>query len=113
MTASIEHSSTLIASYQPEADLKALIEQYRTGPFRPSAHIYESVSHDEYDVVYGIDLRKWADLGTWSASGTEDKKDTIPPVLSTLLSTLLERYPLLPSDAGEINSRSLYRLCLT
>ena len=101
VNASVEHSSTLIASYQPEADLKALIEQYRTGPFRPMAHVYESVAHDESDVVFGIDLRKWADLGTWNSTGTEDKKDTVPPALTTLLTALLEAYPKLPNDSGE------------
>ncbi|CAL1714693.1 unnamed protein product [Somion occarium] len=97
---SLERSSTLIASYQPEADLRALIEQYRTGPFRPTAHVYESVAHDEADVVFGIDLRKWADLGVWSpAGGSPENKDVIPPVLVALFTALKEAYAKLPSDA--------------
>lgn len=63
MQPSLDRSSTLIASYQPEADLRALIERYRTGPFKPHAHVYESITHDEADVHFGIDLRKWADGG--------------------------------------------------
>ena len=97
--ASLTHSSTLIAAYHPEADLKALIEQYRTGPFRPTAHVYESVAHDEADVVFGIDLRKWADLGVWSPNGSPEKKDVLPPVLVVLLKGLKEAYPKLPDDA--------------
>ncbi|KAH8093805.1 hypothetical protein BXZ70DRAFT_949249 [Cristinia sonorae] len=101
---SYERSSTHLASYQPEADLRALIEQYRTGPFRPEPQVYESVAHDESDVVFGIDLRKWADLGTWnhSAGSAEEKKepkDMVPPVLSALLTALKEAYPSLPDDA--------------
>lgn len=98
---SLERSSTLIAAYQPETDLRAIIEQYRTGPFRPTAHVYESLSNDESDVVFGLDLRKWADAGYWNATGTapDERKETIPPILLTLLSTLKEAYPRLPNDA--------------
>ncbi|TCD61771.1 hypothetical protein EIP91_007949 [Steccherinum ochraceum] len=101
---SFERSATLVASYQPEADLRALIEQYRTGPFRPEAQVYESVSHDESDVVFGIDLRKWADLGTWNhaAQTAEEKKDPkelVPPVLNALLNALVEAYMAMPNDA--------------
>ena len=102
---SFERSSTLVDSYQPEADLRAVIEQYRTGPFRPDAQVYESVTHDESDVVFGIDLRKWADLGTWNATaGTAEEKkepkDLVPPVLSALLAALKEAYPGIPNDTG-------------
>ncbi|THH16990.1 hypothetical protein EUX98_g9211, partial [Antrodiella citrinella] len=101
---SFEKSSALVASFQPEADLRALIEQYRTGPFRPEAQVYESVSHDESDVVFGIDLRKWADLGTWNhvAGAVEEKKehkDLVPPVLSSLLHALQEAYQAMPNDS--------------
>jgi len=86
--------------YQPESDLAALIERYRTGPFRPVPQLYESVAHDESDVVFGIDLRKWAE-GGWSAlTSGEEKKDLVPPVLTALLDALDAAYPKLPNDAG-------------
>lgn len=77
-----------------------MIEQYRTGPFRPSPHLYESVAHDESDVVFGIDLRKWADAGFWNGSspGSDDRKDTVPSVLTSLLNALMDAYGRLPDD---------------
>ncbi|KAH0836666.1 hypothetical protein J3R83DRAFT_8385 [Lanmaoa asiatica] len=95
----LEKSATLVASYQPDSDLTALMERYRTGPFRPVPQLYESVAHDESDVVFGIDLRKWAE-GGWSAlTSGEEKKETIPPVLTALLDSLTESYTRLPNDA--------------
>lgn len=99
----LERSSTLIASYQPDSDLTALMERYRTGPFRPVPQLYESVAHDESDVVFGIDLRKWAE-GGWSALiADEGKKETIPLVLTALLDGLAESYMRLPNDAGKLS----------
>ena len=98
---SLERSATLIAAYQPEQDLTALIERYRTGPFRPDPQVYESVSHDECDVVFGIDLRKWAE-GGWDALTTgQEKHDTLPPVFSALLDGVKGAYEREPSDAGK------------
>jgi hypothetical protein len=98
---SIERSATLVASYQPDADLTALIERYRTGPFRPVPQLYESLAHDESDVVFGIDLRKWAEGGWDTLTSGEEKKELIPPVLTALLDALNEAYDRLPNDAGE------------
>lgn len=97
MEPSMERSGTLISAYQPESDLTALIERYRTGPFRPDPQVYESVAHDESDVVFGIDLRKWAEGGWYTLQG-ETKKDAIPPVLTMLLHGLGEAYERLPND---------------
>jgi hypothetical protein len=100
---SIDRASTLIASYQPESDLTALIERYRTGPFRPTPHVYESVMHDGTDVVFGIDLVKWAGEIGWAAVRVpedEKKKDAIPPVLSSLLQALDIGYGKMASDEG-------------
>ncbi|TFY76207.1 hypothetical protein EWM64_g7805, partial [Hericium alpestre] len=96
---SLERSTTFISAFMPESDLTALIERYRTGPFRPRPQLYESVAHDESDVLFGIDLRKWAE-GGWSAlhSG-EEKKETVPPVLTALLEGLERAYAKLESDA--------------
>lgn len=110
----MDRASTLIASYQPESDLTALIERYRTGPFRPTAHVYESVSHEGTDVVFGIDLLKWAGESGWAALRVpedEKKKDAIPPVLSSLLQALDVSYGKLASDDGILSlssKRSLF-----
>lgn len=93
---SLERSGTLVASYNPESDLNALIERYRTGPFRPDAQVYESVVHDEPDVLFGLDLRKWAEGGWFSPE--EDKKDALPPVLEHFLGALDAFYARLPND---------------
>ncbi|KAK0497208.1 hypothetical protein EDD18DRAFT_1161108 [Armillaria luteobubalina] len=93
-----KRSKTLITAFQPESDLTALIERYRTGPFRPNAQVYESVAHDESDVVFGIDLRKWAEGGWSIITSEEEKKDLVPPVLNALLQGLTEAYTRLPSD---------------
>lgn len=98
----MERSSTLIAAFQPDSDLTALIERYRTGPFRPTPQIYESVAHDEPDVVFGIDLRKWAESG-WSVN-PDEKKDPIPPVLTALLSGVEEAYSRAPNDVEKRKS---------
>lgn len=96
-----ERQGLLIAAFQPENDLNALIERYRTGPFRPDAQVYESVAHDESDVVFGIDLRKWSE-GGWSMlmSPTEEHKENIPPVVEALLNAITAAYDKLPNDAG-------------
>ncbi|KAJ7245122.1 hypothetical protein B0H12DRAFT_1325359 [Mycena haematopus] len=95
---SIERSGTLIAAYLPESDLNALIERYRTGPFRPEAQVYESVSHVETDVVFGIDLRRWAEGGWDTVSSGEPRKTDMPPVVPSMLIALSEAYEKLPND---------------
>ncbi|EJU03551.1 hypothetical protein DACRYDRAFT_64483 [Dacryopinax primogenitus] len=100
---SFDRSSTLVASYKPEADLTAMIERYRTGPFRPSAHVYESIAHvGPGSVSFGIDLGNWAGEGGWNAlRGSDDENKSKPPVpgvLTGLLAGLEEAYGRLPSD---------------
>ncbi|OCH93651.1 hypothetical protein OBBRIDRAFT_790007 [Obba rivulosa] len=100
LSESIERSATLNASYQPEADMRMFIERHRTGPFRPTAQVYESVAHDECDVVFGIDLRRWSDSGYWNPADDEkreEKKEEVPPVLTALLTGLKEVYPKIPT----------------
>ena len=103
---SLELSSTLIASFQPESDLNALIERYRTGPFRPVTHVYESAIHDGPDVIFGIDLRKWAGQAGWNdikllqTDGAEpEQKETIPPVVVGLLAALKASYAKMETPA--------------
>ncbi|KAF8273068.1 hypothetical protein EI94DRAFT_1795447 [Lactarius quietus] len=94
----LERSASHIAAYLPDSDLSALIERYRTGPFRPQPQVYESVAHDESDVLFGIDLRRWSE-GGWSAlHGEAQNKPLIPPVLTVLLDGLQQAYAKLPND---------------
>ena len=83
---------TLMATYQPENDIRVLIERYRTGSFRPVAQVYESISHDKSDVVFGIGRRKWSDSAYWNVRSPGEKnerKDEAPPMPSTLLAALV------------------------
>ena len=59
--------------------------------------MFESITHEEADVVFGIDLRKWAE-GGWGSD--EVRRDTLPPVLTTLLDRLKASYDGLPNDLG-------------
>lgn len=107
---SLDRSSVLISSYHPENDLVALIERYRTGPFRPMPHVYESIVHHRPDVVFGIDLRKWAGEGGWNAVRvTEDQKEPadIPNVVAGLLAGVNEAYEKLPNDSGKFEIHML------
>jgi uncharacterized protein YdiU (UPF0061 family) len=99
LDSSNDRTTTLLAGFNPDSDLTALIERYRTGPFRPEAQVYESVAHDESDVLFGIDLRKWfpLEIGTGSAA----KHEQIPAVVTALLTGLTEAYPKLSSDVGQ------------
>lgn len=113
LEAPLERSATLIATFQPENDLTALIERYRTGPFRPAPQVYESIAHDESDVVFGIDLRKWAEGGWDTRSAGSEKKELVPPVLTALLGALTEAYPKLDNDAGECHLWHVIRIFCT
>jgi hypothetical protein len=59
--------------------------------------VFESIAHEEADSVFGIDLRKWAE-GGWG--NEEVKRDTLPPVLTTLLNALNAQYGKIPDDSG-------------
>ena len=110
LEAPLERSASHIAAYLPDSDLSALIERYRTGPFRPQPQVYESVAHDESDVLFGIDLRRWSEGGWNSLHGEDQNKPLIPPVLSALLDGLNQAYPILANDDGESTIRLVLRL---
>jgi hypothetical protein len=98
-----------LSAFQPDQDLVALVERYRTGPFRPNPHVYESVSHEELDAVFGIDLRKWSEGGwfaSFAAMQSEEeekmqmtKKDLVPPVLAAMLAGLENAYAKSENDS--------------
>ncbi|GJJ11361.1 hypothetical protein Clacol_005593 [Clathrus columnatus] len=104
---SFERSSVAVTSFQPETDIIALIERYRTGPFRPCPPLYESITHEQGDSIFGVDLRKWAHEGGYNAIPSIedqkdfDKQDLVPNVVRGILSGLAEAYSKLPDDTGE------------
>lgn len=98
---SLEQSSTLLTAFLPESDLIHAIERYRTGPFRPQPHVYESIGHEKaLDAFFGIDLGAWAGEGGWNAVRAKDdtvqkdhsKGDDIPFVVSGILGALKAKY---------------------
>ena len=60
--------------------------------------MFESVTHEEGDSVFGIDLKKWAE-GGWS--NDEVRRENLPPVLTTLLSALNAQYGKISDDSGQ------------
>ncbi|WVQ96215.1 hypothetical protein IAU59_003319 [Kwoniella sp. CBS 9459] len=93
-------TSLSVEAYNPEADIKALIEGNRTGPFRPHPHIYESLESDIPDVNFGIDLRRWSGEHGWKSlvSAPPRPKGSVPEALEAMLRALNEMYPNVPDD---------------
>ena len=96
------HQSTSLSveAFNPEADIKALIEGNRTGPFRPSPHVYESIESDVPEVNFGIDLRRWSGEQGWKSlvNAPPRPKGAIPEALQAMLSALGEMYEGAPEE---------------
>jgi hypothetical protein len=89
-------TSLAIEAFNPDADLKALIEGNRTGPFRPQPHVYETAEIP--DVNFGIDLRRWSGELGWKGMMNAPKRPRVPDVLTALLAALVTAYEQLPPD---------------
>jgi hypothetical protein len=85
-------------SFNPEGDVAALVERYRTGPFRPSPVLFHSYRSHETRVNFGIDLSKWHNCQHVDYS--EDFND-VPPILTRLITLLEKGYPRLSTDDGQ------------
>lgn len=95
-----QSTSLSVEAFNPEADLKALIEGNRTGPFRPKPLVYESLETDIPEVNFGIDLRKWyGDQGWKTLVRTPARpRGAVPEVLEGLLEGLQQKYQELSDD---------------
>jgi hypothetical protein len=102
LTDLINSTALSVEAYNPDADLKALIEGNRTGPFRPHPHTYDSLEADVPDVSFGIDLRRWSGETGWKSmvggSGPKRERGAVPEVLAGLLGALEEKYGALADD---------------
>ncbi|WWD20080.1 hypothetical protein CI109_104554 [Kwoniella shandongensis] len=106
-------TSLSVEAFNPEADIKALIEGNRTGPFRPHPHIYESIESDVPDVNFGIDLRRWSGEQGWKSlvNAPPRPKGAIPEALSAMLQALSEMYSTISED--ERRKAWIYEVPLT
>lgn len=95
---SSERSALLSEACQPLSDMNSIIEQYRTGPFRPKPTVWTDFHHESTDVRFGIDLRHWSDMELEKPDKTARRQ--IPDVFSELLQALKDGYPALKSDEG-------------
>ncbi|KAF8327151.1 uncharacterized protein EI90DRAFT_2998640 [Cantharellus anzutake] len=93
---SLDTSSNLISSFQPEADLTATIERCRSGPFRPSPPIYKAVGSDVVDKVFGMELRRWA--GETALDSGRTQTEGSPPIVTSFLRALTTAYEKLPNN---------------
>lgn len=94
---SAERTALLQEAFVPSSDLHSIIEQYRTGPFRPKPHVWINWYHEAADVRFGIDLRHWKD--------THEDGARMPDILAALLECLQDGYKKLPSDGGKWRHR--------
>ncbi|KAH9465012.1 hypothetical protein Pst134EB_004504 [Puccinia striiformis f. sp. tritici] len=90
-----EQANVLNESFSPENDVNALVERYKTGPFRPSPILFHSYRSNESRVYFGIDLSKWHNS---QQGDTEDDFNDVPPILTRLLNILEKTYPKLSND---------------
>lgn len=94
----IPSTALSVEAFNPDADLKALIEGNRTGPFRPRAHVYTANESDVPDVNFGIDLRRWSGEFGWKGMLHAPKRPRVPDVLQGLLSALTQMYSTLDEE---------------
>ncbi|GAM89222.1 hypothetical protein ANO11243_072590 [Dothideomycetidae sp. 11243] len=73
---------------QPNADLRYLLENYRTGSFVPRVQIYENYYNQVGDQIFGVDLE---------ARARADRK-RVPLIVTALLMFLDSKYPDLEGD---------------
>ncbi|BFZ55672.1 Rho-GTPase-activating protein 8 [Savitreella phatthalungensis] len=90
---SLKASCDTVVAFQeavsPQADLRFLVESYRTGTFAPKSVTYDSY-YNAVEGVFGVDLE---------LRSRADKK-RVPLIVFAILSHMDEHYPDLPDDDG-------------
>jgi hypothetical protein len=89
-------------SFSPEGDVSALVERYRTGPFRPSPVLFNSYRSHETRVNFGIDLSRWHN--SQQVDDSEEFNET-PPLLTRLMAVLEKSYPKMSNDEGQSHTK--------
>lgn len=115
-----EFSNSFLLRLSPLPSLRSLtillslsylsISRYRTGTFRPTVTVFEPFNKDLSSVVFGTDLRKWADGKGWKLPKDGEEMpstlELVPSVLKALLEALETGYKGVEDVGGEsIRSR--------
>ena len=106
--ASVERTQLLPGRLQPAAHLQHLMQEYKTGPFRPAPVAFKPYYHDDLNAVagllragFGMDLVSTAKGAALAAQESSQRTGhassllampTLPPVLHALLSALQRSY---------------------
>lgn len=119
--ASMERTALLAARLQPTTHVQFLMNEYKTGPFRPASVVFHPYYHDDLNAVagvaragFGMDLVSTAKGTALAAQESQQQTGqpgsvlampTLPPVLHALLSALQRSYAdrarWIPSGATE------------
>ncbi|KAH3666725.1 hypothetical protein WICMUC_005542 [Wickerhamomyces mucosus] len=76
-------------SISPDKDLLFLLQNYKTGKFKPNVILYDNYYENIKDEIFGVDL----------ITRCKNDKKSVPLIVSTILSYLdNEIYPNLPND---------------
>jgi hypothetical protein len=91
-----EEAATVVGAVQPEADLAATIEVYRTGSYRPRPHVFHG-REGEQEANFGVDLRRWEETRHLRPAQDDGQ---VPAVLALLFEHLGKAYDRPESDHG-------------
>ena len=126
--ASTERTQLLPQRLQPAAHLQHLMDEHKTGPFRPAPVVFRPYYHDDLNRVagsatagFGMDLVSTAKGTALAAQETSLKTGqpgsalampTLPPVLHALLSALQRSYAdrarWVPKDGGDVTETAIH-----
>ena len=90
MQSTIDSMMIFQESIQPAADLRYMIESYRSGGYAPKVTTYENYTRHTDDQVFGVDVEARA-----KADGRR-----VPLIVSTILQHMDEAYPQLEGDTA-------------
>ncbi|KAG5372083.1 Rho-GTPase-activating protein 8 [Yarrowia sp. C11] len=94
LQSSVERLLLFQEAIHPAADLRYLVESYRTGPFTPKVTVYDNYyNSSDSQTTFGLDLEL-------RCRGDRRK---VPSIVSTVLNHMDDQYPLLDNDEVRLN----------
>lgn len=94
LQSSVERLLLFQEAIHPAADLRFLVESFRTGPFTPKVTVYDNYyNSSDSQTTFGLDLEL-------RCRGDRRK---VPSIVSTVLNHMDDQYPLLDNDEVRLN----------